>query len=154
MLKKQLFLILALLCCFGCEEEDETVDITVMPPATTIGANTFGCLIDDWLYVGGRYSSILFIYNTASEKVEASVQVKKGTSISFTIDSPQEGKESTFTNTRFDVEKLKEGKVFITRFDREKQIISGTFAGGRISNGRFDVRYQEIERPEYPEETP
>lgn len=164
---KKLFFLLTILCCSGCgEEEDETVDITVMPAATTIGANTFGCLIDGWIYVGGRYSytgsngwldyekapSIAFVYNKTSAKIEAAVQVKRDVFIRFTIASPQEGEKATFTNTRFDREKLKDGKVTISRFDQEKQIISGTFEGGRIEQGRFDVRYQEVERPEFPEE--
>lgn len=167
MLKKQYLLLLTILCCLGCdEEEDATVDITVMPTATTIGANTFGCLIDGWIYVGGRYSytgghwwfdyekapSIAFVYNKTSGNIEAGVQVKRDVFIRFTIASPQEGEKVDFTNTRFNGEKLKEGKATITRFDQEKQIISGTFEGGRIEQGRFDVRYQEVERPEPPEE--
>ena len=76
MMKKYILILLSVLCCIGCDREDETVDITVMPPATTIGAETFGCLIDGWLYVGGRYRdygywfgpsvdspSIKFLYN-------------------------------------------------------------------------------------------
>lgn len=167
MLKKQFFLLLTILCCLSCaDEEDETVDITVMPAATTIGANTFGCLVDGWLYVGGRYSytgdgwwinydkspSIAFVYNKTSGKIEAAVQVKRDVFIRFTIASPREGEKTAFTNTRFNGEKLKDGKVTITRFDQEKQIISGIFEGGRIEQGRFDVRYQEVERPEPPEE--
>lgn len=167
MLKKLFTLLLTILCCSGCgEEEDETVDITVMPAATAIGANTFGCLIDGWVYVGGRYSytggngwfvyektpSIAFVYNKTSGKIEAGVQVKRDVFIRFTIASPQEGEKVDFTNTQFNGEKLKDGKVTISRFDQEKQIISGTFEGGRMEQGRFDVRYQEVERPEPPEE--
>ena len=48
MMKKYILILLSVLCCIGCDREDETVDITVMPPATTIGAETFGCLIDGW----------------------------------------------------------------------------------------------------------
>lgn len=155
-MKKYLFILLAVLCCISCDREDETVDITVMPPITNIGAETFGCLIDGWLYVGGRYRdngywlgssidnpSINFAYNEEREEVNVSVMVKQGKYIRFTILSPQEGQESEFTNVRFGEEKLKDGKVTITRFDTERNIISGTFSGGRITNGRFDVHYRE-----------
>lgn len=36
-------------------EENESVDPTVMPEATTTGANTFGCLVDGWVYTSGRW---------------------------------------------------------------------------------------------------
>ena len=129
-----------------------------MPPATTIGAETFGCLIDGWLYVGGRYRdygywfgpsvnspSINFLYNEKLAEVDVSVMVKQDRYIRFTIISPQEGQESEFTNARFGEEKLKNGTVSITRFDTERNIISGTFSGGRITNGRFDVHYKDQE---------
>ena len=129
-----------------------------MPPATTIGAETFGCLIDGWLYVGGRYRdygywfgpsvdspSIKFLYNEKQAEVDVSVMVKQDRYIRFTIVSPQEGQESEFTNARFGEEKLKNGTVTITRFDTERNIISGTFSGGRITNGRFDVHYKDQE---------
>ena len=129
-----------------------------MPPATTIGAETFGCLIDGWLYVGGRYRdygywfgpsvdspSIKFLYNEKQAEVDVSVMVKQDRYIRFTIVSPQEGQESEFTNVRFGEEKLKNGTVTITRFDTERNIISGTFSGGRITNGRFDVHYKDQE---------
>ena len=37
MMKKYILILLSVLCCIGCDREDETVDITVMPPATTAG---------------------------------------------------------------------------------------------------------------------
>lgn len=162
MLKKQLLMLLTILSCLSCYyDEDETVDITVMPPATTIGAETFGCLIDGWLYVGGRYSyvpylpggelpgtSIEFEYDKTSKEMEVAVLVKAGIYIRFTIVSPQEGaKPVDFINARFGEEKLKDGKVTVTRFDEERNIISGTFSGGRMEHGRFDVHYKEVERP-------
>lgn len=163
MLKKQLLLLLTILCCLSCGyyDEDETIDITVMPPATTVGAETFGCLIDGWLYVGGRYyyvpylpsselpnTSIKFEYDKTAKEMNAAVMVKAGIYIRFTIVAPQEGAESVdFINARFGEEKLKDGKVTVTRFDEERNIISGTFEGGRMEQGRFDVHYKEVERP-------
>ena len=161
---KKLFLLLLLtVCCLSCEDyEDETVDITVMPEATTIGADTFGCLVDGWLYVGGRYSysgewfiggatpSIVFKYDTTSKEMYASVEVKNHIYFDFTIQSPQEGKVSELKDVQLGNEKLSDAKVTITRFDTKRNIVSGTFEGGLISKGRFDVHYREIEKPVYP----
>ena len=163
MLKKQLLLLLTVLCCLSCcyYDEDEAIDITVMPPATTVGAETFGCLIDGWLYVGGRYyyvpylpsselpdTSIKFEYDKTAKEMNAAVMVKAGIYIRFTIVAPQEGaKPVDFINARFGEEKLKDGKVIVARFDEERNIISGTFEGGRMEHGCFDVHYKEVERP-------
>ena len=42
---RHLLFICLLLFCVACEE-NESVDPTIMPEATTTGANTFGCLVD------------------------------------------------------------------------------------------------------------
>ena len=56
MTKKLLSLLLPLtFLCFASCEEDESVDPSLMPAATTVGANTFGCLIDGWVYTSGRF---------------------------------------------------------------------------------------------------
>ena len=60
-MKKLLFLFL-LVCCCACDE-DKTVDPTLMPEATTTGANTLGCLIDGWVYVDGM-GHPLFVFLT------------------------------------------------------------------------------------------
>lgn len=154
MMKKILISLFSIFCCLSCVEEDQAVDITVMPDATTVGADTFGCLVDGWLYVGGRFSliggwgwtvesepSISFIYDKEYERMNVAVQVKSNKWIRFMILLPQEGKEVSFTNAQFGQEDLDDGEVIITRFDTKKKIISGTFAGGSITHGRFDVHY-------------
>ena len=45
-MKKYILILFSILSLCSCTE-DNTVDITVMPPATTTGADTFGCLVDD-----------------------------------------------------------------------------------------------------------
>ena len=50
---RHLLFICLLLFCVACEE-NESVDPTIMPEATTTGANTFGCLVDGWVYTSGR----------------------------------------------------------------------------------------------------
>lgn len=151
-MKKILLLFLLASCLLSCtDKEDETVDITVMPEATSEGADTFGCLVDGWVYVGGRYSpyiwgegntpSINFQYSEKQDNMKVSVRVKYGVSMGFTIPSPKSGQESDYVDAFFDEEEMEDGKVFITRFDTKKKIISGTFEGGSITKGRFDVHY-------------
>ena len=41
---RHLLFICLLLFCVACEE-NESVDPTIMPEATTTGANTFGCML-------------------------------------------------------------------------------------------------------------
>lgn len=154
MIRKYIFILLSAFCLGGCIE-DETVDITVMPEISNTGANTFGCLVDGWLYVGGRYHttfgslnikrSIDFEYYPEEEIMDVAVIVKEDKVIRFNIQSPQEGQETVFVNARINDEELENGTVNITRFDEQEHIISGTFSGGRIAHGRFDVHYLKNE---------
>ena len=153
-MKKYILILFSIISLWSCKEtEDESIDITVLPSATTTGANTFGCLMDGWIYVGGRYLNWghsyvwtydSFHYYTEEDKLSVSVSVKPGINLSFTILSPQEGKESTITDIEFGREELEDGTAFISRFDTEMKIISVTFGNGkRLTNGRFDIHYTE-----------
>lgn len=149
-MKKYIFPFLFLFLLAGCYE-DQTVDITVMPEETTVGANTFGCLIDGWVYVGGRYhinSPISFDFNPKNKTMRVVVWIKPYSNLYFIIQNPEEGKQMTFTDAGWDFGQLRDGTVTITRFDTEKQIISGRFEGGRIEHGRFDVQYKVNNREE------
>lgn len=149
-MKKLLLLILFIPLLISCNE-DQTIDPTVMPEATTTGANTFGCLVDGWVYVGGRYSYLLqspgsaltFRYNKERETMEAEAMVRNGVLIKFSIVNPRDNMETVYVNATFDEGALPNGKVFITRFDREARIISGRFEGERMTHGRFDMVYKE-----------
>ena len=55
MIKYLITIILTVALCCACDGEDFSADPTLMPPATQTGANTFGCLIDGWVYTGQRY---------------------------------------------------------------------------------------------------
>jgi len=159
---KKYILFILLIPFMGCTE-DPSIDTTVMPEETTIGANTFGCLIDGWLYVGGRYSdyyvwgseirkqeSILFKYDEETNLVIANIKVTPNNYISFVIEDLKEGSLVPMTNIHFAYEPLDDCEVFITRFDKDEKIISGRFTGERIEHGRFDVRYKDKEN-EAPE---
>ena len=157
-MKKYLFILLSILYLGSCSSEDTSVDVTVMPPVTTTGANTFGCLIDGWVYVGGRYNNwddykewtpqSFWYYENENDnslsKLTARVSVKPNTYITFTIVSPQEGKEAVLTELWMEGDELEDGTAFISRFDKKTRIISGTFSNeGRLTNGRFDIHYSK-----------
>ena len=145
-MKKYIFLLCLLPFLFSCTE-DETVDITVMPDETMVGADTFGCLVDGWLYVGGRYNhisspSINFDYRD-DESMQVKVWVKQDLAISFCMEKPEENKEIPYTQFSWGDETLPDGKIFITRFDTNAQVISGRFEGERVTFGRFDVHFNK-----------
>lgn len=166
---KKIFLLLLLAgCVLSCDVEDETVDTTVMPEATTVGADTFGCLVDGWLYVGGRHTtvdwregvedtpSIHFRYSEKQDKMDVRVKVKPYVWISFTILSPKSGQKSDYINARFGEEEMEDGTASITRFDTKRKIISGTFGGESafegegMTKGRFDTHYTTYKEYEEP----
>ena len=149
-MKKYILILFSIISFWSCTE-DESIYITVLPSATTTGANTFGCLMDGWIYVGGRYlnwgHSYVWTYDSLhyypeEDKLSVNVSVKPDINIHFIILSPQEGKEATLTDIRFRGEELEDGTAFISHFDPELNIISATFGNGkRLTNGRFDIHY-------------
>lgn len=157
--------LLTVLLGYSCKGEDFSVDPSIMPPATQTGANTFGCLIDGWVYTGQRYdsdhkASYYPAYNEGEKAVvNIHVWVDADASISFNIIDPKEknitiysaseradSDQTIYTDAVFqdrnnqDV-KLEDGIVHITRFDLNSKIISGTFEGGRMKEGRFDLKF-------------
>ena len=135
-MKKLLFLFL-LVCCCACDE-DKTVDPTLMPEATTTGANTLGCLIDGWVYASGRYGtpSVRFSDDEENHYVEIDAAVGVFSSLHLVLVNP-----CTYTDAVLDEGDLGDGEAYITRMDGT--IISGTFSGGSIKEGRFDIKYRE-----------
>ncbi len=91
MIKYLITIILTVALCCACDGEDFSADPTLMPPATQTGANTFGCLIDGWVYTGQRYgpdhkASYYPAYNEDEKAtVHVYVWVDTNTSISFNI---------------------------------------------------------------------
>jgi hypothetical protein len=140
-MKKILLILLAAAAMLGCDDIDETVDISVMPPATTHGANTFGCLYHDWLEVGGRYPGFDVIYYKPSNLLVVSVNTVS--TVRFKILSPAAGQEVAITDIRVGNAELPDGTMHITRFDTD--VISGTFANGaELTNGRLDAHYLSL----------
>lgn len=165
MIKYLITIVLTIALCCSCDREDFSADPTIMPPATQTGANTFGCLIDGWVYTGQRYDSddkaSYYPARNEDEKaiVSIDVRVDNNAPISFNIIDPKE-KDITiysisegasddqtiytdviFKNENNQEEKLEDGIINITRFDLNNRIISGTFEGERIKEGRLDLKF-------------
>lgn len=96
---RHLLFICLLLFCVACEE-NESVDPTIMPEATTTGANTFGCLVDGWVYTSGRWGmpSAEYLEREEGSSVTVSAQVGLGSYIRFTIADPKEGETLPYVN--------------------------------------------------------
>ena len=100
---RHLLFICLLLFCVACEE-NESVDPTIMPEATTTGANTFGCLVDGWVYTSGRWGmpSAEYLEREEGSSVTVSAQVGLGSYIRFTIADPKEGETLPYVNLCFE----------------------------------------------------
>ena len=100
---RHLLFICLLLFCVACEE-NESVDPTIMPEATTTGANTFGCLVDGWVYTSGRWGmpAAEYLEREEGSSVTVSAQVGLGSYIRFTIADPKEGETLPYVNLSFE----------------------------------------------------
>ena len=114
-----------------------------MPEATTTGANTFGCLVDGWVYASGRWGLPVAEYLEGEEGSEMTISVQTGLDsyIRFTIADPKQGETLPYGNASFENQKMEDGKVYISHMS--DGVFSGTFEGGRITEGRFDLKYKE-----------
>lgn len=139
---KHLLFICLLFFCIACEE-NKSVDPTIMPEATTTGANTFGCLVDGWVYVSGRWSLPVAEYRQLEDSTSMTISAQVGfdSYLRFAIAKPQQGETLSYMNVSFDNQMVGNGQVHITRMS--DGIFSGTFEGDRITKGRFDLKYKE-----------
>ena len=71
--------------------------------------------------------------------IDAEVGIFSG--LHLVIVNPRQGASCTYIDAVFDREDLEDGEAYITRMDGT--IISGTFSGGSIKEGRFDIKYRE-----------
>lgn len=153
-------LLLSCILVFTASCDDDDSNKTKLPKVTTIGANTFGCVVDGVTYVSGKHKReimleingilhkepISFIEDTEENKVYVNVVVKPSVTIGFTILNPEEGKvclyeDAYIKDLYLGNRSLPGGAVEISRFDAWSHIISGTFSGGTMTEGRFDVIY-------------
>lgn len=139
---KHLIVICLLFCCIACEE-NKSVDPTLMPEATSTGANTFGCLVDGWVSVSGRWGlpKAEFIQLEDSSVMKVSAEVGFDSYLRFTIANPRPDETVPYTDASFDSQAIGDGTVRITRMS--DGTFSGTFEGDRIAKGRFDLKYKQ-----------
>lgn len=151
-MKTYLFTLLLMVFCFtACDDgEDKTIDPTVMPEATTSGKGTLGFLYNGWIYTAGRYYEMVpfspehlepihCYYDKGKDLLHIDARVAADKVLSFNIPAPKDQQTVAYTGATFAGLELPDGEVTITRFDKVEKIFSGTFEGGRISHGRFDV---------------
>ena len=165
-MKKFSLIVCVFAIVFSSCKNNKLVDVTVLPEQTQVGANTFGCLVDGYIYAGGRYAdhlngierdhnSINFKYDTAAKTMNVIVKVQedKNTHIKFTINGVEKNvasQDCIFSNARFSqgyedigvVNLDNSGTVKITKMNYPEHIISGIFYGTRITEGRFDVHFE------------
>lgn len=140
-MKNILFTILLFLC-MACEE-NKSVDPSIMPEITTTGENTFGCLVDGWVYASGRWGlpTAEYINREDTSYVKIVAEVGFESYVRFTIPNPKPGETISYVDVSFDYQSVEDGKAHILRMDNG--IISGTFEGKRLTKGRFDLKYKE-----------
>ena len=128
-----------------------------MPPETRSGKNTFGCLIDGKLFIGGYYptwmqSAIGGEYHSLSKKLyfgaSGKIDNKAAGDIYMELDTPQENATQKFAEARYapasdlrpqigtigndiayclTLSAINDGTCIITKFDTIKKIVSGRF---------------------------
>jgi len=162
-----LLILLDLSACTGCEDKVWTT----LPPETQTGANTFGCMIDNELFVGDNNASIFAPpafsvgYDTDSDKIYMDVRgLMNGNpagNISIIINHPTHDGMQAIGNIGYypstNVSLCREylpssgSEVFITKFDTINKIVSGRFQFTgycvdstnvkHITQGRFDLKF-------------
>lgn len=139
-----------------CERDPE---FEWLPPETQTGANTFGALVNEELFLRRRVGdggSLTAVYmrgrNVLEISCRASVSAPRRGAMFFEIYNPREGEYSAFSRGFFAPSNGEEtkcrgfayngnsGRVFITKFDTINRIVSGRFEfSGRCSNLRHDT---------------
>ncbi len=168
--QKLTFLLLLALLAFamaGCEKNPFAPD-TELPPETTTGANTFGCLVNGKVWRNGGvsfpYSSITIDLNNSNLLISATRKLEdtmSGIKIYIFIPDIVLGQFAcdslnvniTYSNSIKGVtcwyNYTYDGFIEITRYDLENGIVSGRFNaklkldGNKeivITNGRFDLK--------------
>jgi len=158
-------LLLTLCSCDSCKE-----DLDTLPPETQTGANTFGCLIDEELFIGGCCAPWMTPviggeYHTISDELYAGAWGKMNGNpagnIVIVINHPAQNNLQTIEKMVYQPRSgciqylaLNKAEVFITKFDTIHKIVSGSFQfvgycgddststnTKQITQGRFDLKF-------------
>ena len=172
-LKALLFTTLFALLIISCNKDDDKPPLTELeklPPATQIGANTFGCLLDGVAFkpgvtnnsyncfyqlVNGEYFFLVTAKNTRNNIVESvfvgteKQTISQGQTLSLIERTDGNAWGTYFLNTEpFTTNALKTGELKITKLTN--QIVAGIFwfdvldtngVTHQIREGRFDMQY-------------
>ena len=155
-------------CLTGCEKNNPFAPGTELPPETTTGANTFGCLVNGKVWRNWGFGSL-----GISEMNETRLQIAASRSVTDTLTAihirfwTDEISVGTYpcdsvtininyllilggpTGTAYEYSYAQEGSIEITRFDLEERIVSGRFNALLklegcedivITEGRFDLK--------------
>lgn len=150
-----LLLLFAAFCCMGVqckkEEPDKVEELTKLPPATTKGRNTFGCLIngkafpqssegyhEKMVYYNDGELFINYSTNFSTFDLNESISImlkrlKSEGSYLIEFGSPIEefivvySKEERFSSTA-NTNNVGSVTIIITRLDTINQVVSGTFS--------------------------
>ena len=185
MVSNKTFLLLFLICIFGCSNDDDKPSNPVdkLPPATQTGQGTFACLVDGKPFIdtsgypnnlnfncfyqyidGGYYFGIGgddegFVYTNQPWSIDFGTinkTISEGETLQLLDDSPGNAGGGLFSFTNVDNQTAHTnaeytGELHITKFDLEKQIVSGTFwfdlknpktgETVEIREGRFDTNF-------------
>jgi len=141
------FFVIALFLAFSAQSCIEVPEPTSLPPETQTGENTFGCYVNDELFVAepgsaGWYSSHLeaILYNDTSLSISA--YGRNNRCVFFTVLNPKENVKQEvdwayYANKKFHyIGKNIGGVVILTKFDASNLIVSGVFV--------FDIPFGNI----------
>ena len=143
----------------SCQKEE----LNVLPQETQTGANTFGCYIDNNLFVnsyGATYTHtpyISSIYTKDSDFLEVYAENKDIGNFGFWIKNPKVNTfnkiyNAVFENSNHDLYSSKNmDSIYLTKFDTINKIVSGRFdyilksesdstLKIKVSKGRFDIK--------------
>ena len=173
---KNLILILlatfSLSCCDKNDDKPKT-ELEKLPPATTTGAKTFGCLLDGvafvpgnqnlakdcaYQYVNGYYFSLQGNKYVNKELIRLgldtdNLKIEEGKT--YVLQNKIDGNASAkyFDDYgNYNTSSTEKGEMTITKLDLTKNIVSGTFfydikdSKGvlhKITNGRFDMPFTQ-----------
>lgn len=158
-------LFITLFACTACEDLVKPKE-PELPPITTEGKNTFGCLVNGevWLPKGGVNSTDLnfFLTNISTFNLQAFRDNQRESIQLYLIDCCKEDSLMSFNrypansatyskNGCFIETDSLSGIINILKFDRSKFIIAGTFEFTvwndecdtiKVTDGQFDIKYR------------
>lgn len=138
-----ILIVVTLFLLMSCEKQD----MNVLPKETQTGRNTFGCMINNQLFIGGGYYSYIGYSPLSAEynrnnKTLAIFSVSKiytdkaSGSMGLMIANPVEGSTQKLSHATYIVDVLgcyqylilNEGEVYLTKFDTINKIVSDRFS--------------------------